>query len=284
MLCLVLSLFLLLGGDTPPPELDAAVKDYWGLMAKPDKFGALKHVLKGSENNFIALHAPSIRSWKVAQIQMRSATEAEVMVETVAWSPGALSFQTRQASYTWIHDGTSWKVLIPKPGFRIDPTLPPQGAAEKKPLAPELRVSPETVKIPFLNTVQKIRIKVANGTPKPALLDRVELDEKKFELTDRPTAVDPGQSVHMTLHYTGNETAKDLKSSLTLVFKHDDQERVFRVPILYNYLSLRTRQFFGLSGKAAEQLKRGDKLTPVVKPPGTRNSKPAPRPSKPPAG
>ncbi len=284
MLCLVFSLFFLLGVDTPPPpELAAAVKDYWSLMAKPDKFGALKHVLKGSENNFIASHASSIRSWKLSQVQMRSATEAEVVVETVAWSPGTLSFHTREARHTWIHDGIAWKVRIPRPQPRSDPALP-SGGSEKRPLKPELRVSPQTIKIPFLNTVQKIRITIANGTAKPARLEKVQLDEEKFKLTDRPTVVEPRESVLMTLHYTGNEIAKDLKSELTLIFVQEDREQVFRLPIIYNYLSPQTRKFFGLSDKAAERLKRGDKPTPVVKPPGTRNAKPAPRPLQPPAG
>lgn len=278
MLYLILSLFLFLGSPTPPPpELEAAVKDYWTLMAKNDKFAALKYVLKGSENNFISLRQPSIQSWKLKQIEMLSSTEARVTIETEALLPNMPSVQVLQARYNWVKDGTSWKIRILKPNFRMDRMLS-ASADKKKPLKPELRVTPRTVKIPFLNTIQRARVTVANGTPKAAHFERVEFDEEKFELTDRLTVIEPGQSLHMTLDYKGKETAKNLESRLTLVLKHDDKERVFQVPIVYNYLSAETREFFGLSEKAAQDLRRGDRLVPAKR---GSNAAPAPAPSAP---
>jgi len=284
MLYLILSLFLFLGSPTPPPpELEAAVKDYWTLMAKNDKFAALKYVLKGSENNFISLRQPSIRSWKLTQVEMLSATEARVTIETEALLPNMPSVQVLQARYNWVNDGTSWKIRILKPNFRMDPMLSAR-ADKKKPLKAELRVTPRTVKIPFLNSIQRARVTVANGTPKAAHVERVEFDEEKFELTDRLTVIEPGQSLHMTLDYKGKETAKNLESRLTLVFKHDDKERIFQVPIIYNYLSAETREFFGLDEKAAQKLRRGDRLIPAKRPNATPGPAKSTAPPQPPPG
>jgi hypothetical protein len=99
-------------------------------------------------------------------------------------------------------------------------------------------------------------------------------DETRFELVQRPSRIEAGHAADLMLHYKGTENDKNLQSQMSLVLKHGNQEKLFQVPIIYNYLSEGARGLFGLTEEQARNLKRGDKVAPAIKPPVSPGAQP----------
>ena len=82
----------------------------------------------------------------------------------------------------------------------------------------------------------------------------------------------------LVFRYIGNESKKSLKSEFRLLLKRGDEsrEKLFTIPILYNYVSRGSKALLGLTGKKLQQLKRGDTVKPVL--PQSRVTASPPRP------
>ncbi len=262
-------------------ELKSTVSAYWDLMAKGEKAAALKFVLPSCQNDFVNRVEPKIRTWSLISVEPAGEKEVVVTVQLEAlFKETALTggFQKVQKRETWVRDKNSWKLKVAKPS--IDAIRPIFSNTAEPQLPNALYVNPTVIKIQFLNESQVGRIDIQNGMPQPAELVSIKLDETRFELLKRPSRIEPGKTAELTLRYKGDENDKNLQSHLTLVLKQQDQEKVFQVPILYNYLSDGARGLFGLTEEQARNLKRGDKVRPVVKAPekGARQVPNAPVP------
>ncbi len=265
-------LLALFAADIPHEnELKQTVSAYWSLMVKGEKSAALKYVLPASQNDFINRIEPKVRSWHYVAAESTGDKEVAVTVEIEAFFKGAspsLGFQKVKKRETWVFEGKAWKLKVEKPSMA---SVAPLFSAEKKeqPLPRTLQISPAVVRIQFLNKVQHGRIRILNGTDAPADLVSAKVDETRFQILKRPDRVPAGQAADVVLEYKGTENDKNLESQITVVLKQGDQEKLFQVPIIYNYLSDGARGLFGLTEEQAQQLKRGDKVRPVFKQPAS---------------
>jgi len=261
-------------------ELKDTVTSYWTLMAKGEKAAAMKYVLPSCHNDFVNRVEPKIRSWSLISVEPVSESEAVVKIRMDAlFKEAALSagFQTVEKRENWVRDKDSWKLKVAKPSVAaISPLF--SGATERH-LPKALLISPNLLKIQFLNESQTGRLKIQNGLEAPADLVSVRFDETRFELVDKPSRIEAGKVAELVLKFKGSENDKNLESQITLVLKQQEKEKLYQVPILYNYLSDGARGIFGLTEEQAKNLKRGDKLRPVVKQPETgANQPPVPLP------
>jgi len=250
-------------------ELKNTVSAYWNLMGKGEKAAALKFVLESSQNDFINRDEPKIRAWRYVSANSINPQEAEVTVEIEAIFKGApisAGFQTIQRRETWVWNKKAWKLRVEKPSVAaIAPFF--TGEKAKEPLPSVLQISPSILRIQFFSKVQDGRIRILNGTEAAADLVSAKVDEGRFDIVKRPDHVQPGQSGELVLHYKGTENDKNLESQITVVLKQGDQEKLFQIPIVYNYLSDGARGLLGLTEEQAKELKRGDKVAPVFKQP-----------------
>lgn len=264
-------LFLaLFAADIPHQnELKQTVSAYWTLMVKGEKATALKYVLQASQNDFVSRVEPKVQSWRYVTAEPTGPKEAAVTVEIEAFLKGAspaIGFQKVQKRETWVWEGKAWKLKVDKPSMA---SIAPLASTrrEEAPLPKVLQISPVVVHVQFFNKVQQSHIRIVNGTALPAQLLSAKVDESRFRVVEQPTLVQPGQSADLVLEYKGTENDKNLESQITVVVKNGDQEKLFQVPIIYNYLSDGARGLLGLTEEQARNLKRGDKVAPVLKQP-----------------
>ncbi len=251
-------------------ELKNAVSAYWNLMAKGEKAAAMKFVLPSCQNDFVNRSEPKIRTWQLVSTEPVSDTEAVVTVRMEAlYKQAAVSagFQTVEKRETWVRDKNSWKLKVTKSS--IAEVAPLFANTTRNELPKVLNITPTVLKIQFLNQAQVGHVTIQNGMPQPAELVSVKFDETRFELVERPTKIGAGDKANLALRYKGNENDKNLNSQVTLVLKQENQEKLYQVPILYNYLSDGARALFGLTEEQAKNLKRTDRLRPAVKKPDT---------------
>ncbi|RPI28321.1 MAG: hypothetical protein EHM61_05545 [Acidobacteria bacterium] len=250
-------------------ELKETVSAYWNLMAKGEKASALKFVVESCQNDFINRVEPKIQTWRYVSADSVSETEATVTIEMEALFRGAQiasGFQKITKRETWVRDGNSWKLRVTKPSME---SLGPLVSGPQKAALPKgLRVTPTVLKIQFLNKSQTGRLRIENGNDLAAQVVSAKFDKTRFELVKWPDRIEPGEVAEIVVRYKGTENDKNLESQLNLVLKEGDQEaKLFQVPVIYNYLSDGARGLFGLTEEQAQKLKRGDKVTPVLKVP-----------------
>ncbi len=251
-------------------RLESRVSAYWEALAKRDKASALEFVEPESRNAFIERREPVIQSWKLAGVQRNSESEALVTVELMRSIPGVPGFHQLRVVETWALGEGGWRVRVR--GTTRQGALgqfQDRAHASRKPAAGELRILPESLRINFLSRSQTGGVRLANGLAQPVEVERVEFDPALFKLKASPTRVEPSTFGAFVLEYVGSDISKDRHSRLRIVTRVGGEERVFEVPVLYNYLSPAARALFGLSPEAAEKLKRGEKLVPALqRPPG----------------
>ncbi len=251
-------------------SLETRVSAYWEALSKRDKAAAIEFVAGQSRNAFIQRREPIIQSWKLAGIDRKSPSEAVATVELMRSIPGVPGFHPLRVVETWELEDGQWRVRVR--GATPQETLGQfrnGGEASRPPVAGELKAVPQTLRIHFLSQSQTGAVRLANGLGVPVEVEQVDFDSTLFRLKTSPTRVEPSAFGAFVLQYIGSEISKDLRSQLRIVTRVQGRERVFEVPIVYNYLSPAARALFGLSPEAAEKLKRGEKLTPALpRPPG----------------
>jgi len=258
-------------------ELKDAVSAYWTLMTKGEKAAAMKFVLPSCQNDFVNRPEPRIRTWRLLSVQPVSDTEAAVTVQMEALFKEAVlsaGFQKVEKRETWVWDQNSWKLKVVKPS--IETIAPLFSSTSDRPLPKALHITPSVLRIQFFSKAQVGRLHIKNGLPQTAELVSVRFDETRFDLVERPSMVDAGKTADLALRYKGTETDKNLESQVTLVLKQEGQEKLYQVPVRYNYFSDGARALFGLTEEQARNVKRGDKLRPVVQQPDTGKQTPTP--------
>ncbi|HXK59113.1 MAG TPA: hypothetical protein PLP42_04390, partial [Acidobacteriota bacterium] len=221
-----------------PQELRDTVTAYWDLMVRNDKASALKFVLESCRNDFINRDEPKVKAWRYIGDQPINEREVEVTVELEALFKGApisAGFQKMEKRETWIRDENGWKLKVTKPSPSSLAAVLTGGRTETLPSV--LQITPSTLRIQFLNKSQVGRVTIQNGTESPAEIVSVKFDESRFELASEAHMIQAGEKVPLALRYKGTENDKNLQSSMSLVLKHDGQEKLFQIPIVYNYLS-----------------------------------------------
>ena len=109
-------------------------------------------------------------------------------------------------------------------------------------------------------------LKIVNGTDQPVKVLGLTVDESRFEVVSRPDSVAPGQTGFIRIRYKETESAKNQKGQLSLRFEQAGAEKLFQVPIIYNYISKADLAFWGLTEEKAEALthETKKKAKPVV--------------------
>ena len=227
---------------------------------KREKRLALKFVLSESQENFISRSEPSFRSWELVDKKPKTSHEFAVTVVVQRMIQG--NFYNWKVTEDWVFDGRSWKVRISDQTAqrkdlyrRVIPVEPKAGALE---------VFPTSLKIHFLSKTQRGSILIHNGLEQAIQVHRLDYDKDNFELVDEPGEIPSGAIARITILYKGLENRKNLKSQLSLVLKQSSEERLFSIPVIYNYITPGTRGLLGLTSEEAEQLKRGDRLSPKI--------------------
>lgn len=268
-------LFFLLMAPTVPQraDLEKSVTRYWDALQKGDKASALELVVSESRNDFIRRQDPPIRSWRLLSVEAEGPDQALVSVRVSRMIRGMTGFFDQTVAETWVFDGKDWKVRLAHLGAKsVKRLFSPSPSASTVPLEEGLRILPKEVHISFLNPSQKGPIVIRNGTKDTVRVEKVAVDQKKFQRLDSISEVPPQGQALIEIKYTGSELAKDLKSSVEVVLRQGEKEESYTIPILYNYLSPATRALFGLTPEQAEKLKHGDRLVPAIKPPPVSSS------------
>lgn len=281
-LALYLSLFTSPAVD---PELETAVRTFWDLLQKRDKVGALQYVAPEGRNPFLNRRTEPFRSWELEKVELRSADEVLVTVKLEQMLLPSGAYYSVPRREVWVRQPDGWRI-------RIDPPDPEQlkrafvGGPAPKPSGPKpgtLEVVPRQVRIHFLDRTQRGAFRVRNGLPEAVRISRIDYDKTRFELLESAGSVAAGQDLRLAFRYIGNESKKPLRSEIRLLLKRsgddDAREKLFTVPVLYNYVSRGARGLLGLTGKKLDQLQRGETVTPVLDSPAS----PPPLPGLPPA-
>lgn len=263
-------------------DLRKAVSAYWNLMVKGEKATALKFVLPSCQNDFVNRVEPKVRSWELVSLESVGKREAVVTIRMEALFKEAVlgaGFQSVEKHETWVRDKNRWKLKVVKPSIAA---LAPLAAPTTDSQVPKaLLVTPATVQIQFFNKAQRGVLHIQNGTDLPAELVSAKFDETRFDLVELPSRIEAGKKADMVIRYKGEEIVKNLESQMTLLLKHDGQEKLYQVPIIYNYFSDGARALFGLTEEEADKVRRGDKLQPVVKQPDDASGQPSKLPAPP---
>ncbi|MBI4446816.1 MAG: hypothetical protein HY645_13025 [Acidobacteria bacterium] len=267
LLFFILTSFFPESHGSVPTELERAVAQYWDFLLKQNKNSALDLVTLDSRNDFILRKEPIFRSWKLLSVQMLSDREAMVQValdRLMEGTPG--HFIEFKVEEKWVLEEDQWKAKVAEASNKPLLQLFESAQTKAQSVPPVFRINPELLRIHFLDTSQRGVLFLENGVDTSAVLEQVELDASKFEILESPKEIAPGESARIIIHYKGEEISKDLKSEMTLVLKQKGERKRMSVPIVYNYLSPGARGLFGLTEEQVQKLKRGDKLTPVLKP------------------
>jgi hypothetical protein len=270
----ILILALFFSALTDEPALRETVAVFWPLMAKGDKAAALKYVEEESLNNFISRKEPKIQNWRVVEVKLQSEMEAQVTVEVEGLYPGMVGLQKVLRHDTWIRTAENgWKLRVGKASMeRISRLF--EGERATRALPEVLEIRPEAIRISFIDSSQVGFVFVVNGTTVPVELVSVKYDEARFELVEAPRRVEPGQKASFKIRYKAVENEKNLRSQVTFVLKQGNQEKLYQIPVFYNYLTRADRGLFGLTEEQADALKHGERLTPVIGRPGATNGRP----------
>lgn len=252
------------------PELENAVRTYWNLLQRGDKAGALRFVVVEGQNLFINRRTNPFRSWTLERIEPRSPDEALVTVKVEQLVLPAGVYYPMSVGEVWIRQQDGWRVRIRAPTpQQINRIF--SGGAKKKSWVPTpgvLEVLPRRVVIHFLDRSQRGSIWIRNGLPETVRLIRCDYDKTRFELLETGDSVATGKDLRLIFRYIGNETKKPLKSHFRIVLKHgegdESKEKLFAVPIIYNYVSSGARSLLGLTKEKLDRLKRGEPVKPVL--------------------
>ena len=274
---------ILFSGPAVTPELEPAVRSYWDLLLQGDKAGALLYVDEPGRNPFLNRRIAPFRSWTLERIEMRSPDEAMVTVKLDQMITAG-TYYPRPFSEIWVRQEDGWRLRVRAPH-------PDQfkaifsGASSAKPHKPKpavLDLIPKQVKIHFLDRNQRGAVRIRNGLSETVHLTRCDYDKTRFELLETGESILSGQELRLVFRYIGNETEKPLKSEVRLILKQGDgdeaKEKLFTLPILYNYVSPGAKALLGLTQKKLDQLKRGETVKPVLSSPVS----PPPLPGLPP--
>ena len=279
-LALYLSLF---SNPAVDPELETAVQTFWDLLQKGDKVGALQYIAPEGRNPFLNRRTDPFLSWELNRIELRSPDEALVTVKVEQMLLPSGTYYPVPKREIWVRQPDGWRIRIRAPNperlrraFIGDTAPRPRG-----PKPGTLAVVPGQVKIHFLDRRQRGSIRIRNGLSETVHVSRFDYDKTRFELLESGDSVAAGQDLRLVFRYIGNESKKPLKSEFRLLLKRGDEskEKLFSIPILYNYVSRGSKALLGLTGKKLDQLKRGDTVKPVVSSPVS----PPPLPGLPPA-
>jgi hypothetical protein len=278
MRVIVLGLALLSGIAIPhEAELKETVSAHWTLLAKHDKFAALKNVLPGCENEFINRSMPIILSWNYVEATPLSENEARVRIDVQTIVP-RVGPQTLPRIETWVWTGDAWKLKLEK----VDASKK-IGEVFGAKLPKKLQISPSELKIKFFDSGQITTLRILNGTDQPVEVLSVGVDEKRFEIVSRPDKVAAGQIGGVKIKYKETENEKNRKSQMTLRLRQEGAEKLYEIPILYNYISEADLNVFGLTRERAEAIKHEEKrkLRPILTNPSAASANQVAPPAKP---
>ena len=263
-MCSCILILLLAGAPVQSPdELRDTVSAFWTHLAAADKASALKYVQEDCQNAFIMRRDPVIRSWSIVSVDHKEDGTAYVTVAVEGLFPGGPGILTVNQTQHWVASGNSWKLQVKPPTLAAAAKV----ATRKPPELIGFRVSPKQLRFHFLDSAQTAVVNVENGESSEAELLEVRYDVQRFEITKWPQKVDAGKIGRVVVRYKGTEEAKDLTSQISVRVRHGGKEEVFDIPVVYNYISEGARALFGLTPERARALRRGEKLTPVLRAP-----------------
>ncbi|HSR70074.1 MAG TPA: hypothetical protein VLU25_19250 [Acidobacteriota bacterium] len=238
-------------------ELEKAVQSYWDHLLRGEKIQALAWVAPQNQANFLARHEPPFRSWSLKAVESSEGRATVTVVVKRLIQDGFYDWKVREE---WAVSDEGWRVLVAD-----------QGGARKKlwqmrrpvePVEGVLDLRPTAIRMHFFSGSQSATLWVCNGLPDAVEVTGLEYDRERFELEESTRQISAMSAAGFTLRYRGDETAKWLKSELTLkVRARDGEESVFTVPVTYNVVSPAARALLGLSRSEADQLKKKDKVT-----------------------
>ena len=276
-LALYLSLF---SSPAVDPELEKAVRTFWDLLQQGDKVGALQYVIQEGQNPFLNRRTDPFRSWELERIEFRSSDEALVTVKVEQMLLPAGAYYPVPKREVWVRQPDGWRI-------RIRPPDPEElrraftGRTAPKPSGPEpgtLAVRPGQIKIHFLDRKQQGAVRIRNGLAETVHITRFDYDRTRFELLESADSVAAGQDLRLVFRYIGNETKKGLRNEIRLLMKRggdeDAKEKLFTIPVIYNYVSAGAKNLLGLTPEKLKRLKRGETVKPVI--PGSPSAPPLP--------
>ena len=254
-----LALLLVLGAPQTPDALREAVAVYWDSLAKRDQATAMQFVVPESRNAFLQRRRAPFQEWRLKDIVDAGPGRRTVFVEVQKVALGS-GFHDLTIAETWVLAEDGWKVSPPEhsQARRL------WRRAARPPKAGVLRVLPMALRIHFISSDQKGVIAIENGLDEEVRIERVAFDSERFQLLDPPSTVPAGAAARLVLRHTGSETAKNLKSQVTVYIRRGSQAESFDIPVAYNVVSRGTRALFGLTVDDAEKLEGANGLSPVL--------------------
>jgi hypothetical protein len=136
----------------------------------------------------------------------------------------------------WEIVDSEWRLRVP-PSEGFDRALMKgvQSRTGSAPAPKKLTVSTKRILFYALNPSQPALVKIWNGTQNAVEVVRLEIDEALFRAEGIPAGIPPETESRIRLRYIGEDEAKNLQSSATLVLNQADEIKRFEIPIIYNY-------------------------------------------------
>lgn len=253
LLCSLLLVFPLFA--TPPasvagiqptegiPDLEKAVADYWELLQKGDKAGALRFVHPDDLNHFIRRTEGSFSDWKVKTITHPSPDSATVTVNIQRLLMN--SRVPQEITETWVRTADGWKVRVPQPLPIVERVRARARELAQQRLPETLEVFPAQLRFYALSPRQPAAITIRNGLHEEVRVEALEFDKDRLQILSPLESVAPRSSgrILLSLHHPPAEPNQTSQVQLTLTV--GGETRTFQIPVVMNYVDDITRWVAG---------------------------------------
>jgi hypothetical protein len=229
---------LLLSLSSIPGEQDlrTVVAAYWDALEEKDNASALRLVHPDDWNNFLNNQPTPLVDWKIEKLEFEPEDRAQVIVMgNVMALTGKYEMPVHKVQLWEIVD-SEWRLRVP-PSEGFDQALMKgvRSRTESTPPPKELTVSTKRILFYALNPSQPALVTIWNGTQNAVEVVQLEIDDALFRVEDTPENIPPETRSRIRLRYIGEDEAKNLKSSATLILKQAEEIKRFEIPIIYNY-------------------------------------------------
>jgi hypothetical protein len=225
------------------PDLETAVTEYWELLQKGDKAGALRHVHPDDLNHFIRRTEGSFSDWKVKAIAHPSPDSAVVTV-----SVQRLLMNSRvpqEITETWVQTADGWKVRVPRPLPIVERVRARARELAQQRLPETLEIFPAQLRFYALSPRQPAAITIRNGLHEEVQVEALQFDKDRLQILSPLESVAPRSSgrILLGLHHPPAEPNQTSQVQLTL--KVAGETRTFQIPVVMNYVDDITRWVAG---------------------------------------
>jgi len=234
-----MSVFLLLFSLTltaGEADLTPTVTAYWDALTAKDNAAALRLVHPDDWNNFLGNQPTSLTDWKIEKLDFASEGSARVTVSGKVMAMTGKNEMPASVMQLWEIVDSEWRLRMP-PSEEFDEALfkNVRGRTQSVPPPKELIVSTKMLRFYALNPSQPALVNIWNGTQGPVEVVRLEIDDSLFRVEDAVESIPSETQSRIKLRYIGEDEEKNLEGSATLVLKHADEIKEFKIPIVYNY-------------------------------------------------